>query len=143
MRRPKRGLGLITHGGKLMRWGKGAVAGDFIFLSGAEARADDSDFPPVGIRAQTELALNRVEKRLKEAGASMDSVVRFVWYLTNRTDLDAFYEARDDWLDKHAPTLLRERSYASTLLIVGLARPDMLVEIDCTAYVTDGDKSTT
>ena len=126
-----------------MPWGKGAVAGDFIFLSGAEARADDTDIPPRGIRAQTELALNRVEKRLKEAGASMNSVVRFVWYLKNRTDLDAFYEARDDWLDKHAPTLLRERSYASTLLIVGLARPDMLVEIDCTAYVPDMDKNTT
>jgi hypothetical protein len=28
-------------------------------------------------------------------------------------------------------------SYASTLLIVGLAREDMLVEIDCIAYIGD------
>jgi enamine deaminase RidA (YjgF/YER057c/UK114 family) len=135
MKRAKKGLGLIRHGGKLMPWGKGAVAGNFIFLSGAEARAEDTDVPPKGIRAQTELALNRVEKRLEEAGSSMDNVVKLVWYLKNRADEKVFYEARDDWLGKHAPTLLRERSYASTLLIVGLARRDMLVEVDCTAYI--------
>ncbi len=139
MKRAKRGLGVIWHGGKLMPWGKGAVAGDFIFLSGAEARADDTDIPPRGIRAQTELALNRVEKRLEEAGSTLENVVKFVWYLANRADEEAFYEARDAWLGKHAPVLLRERSYASTLLIVGLARPDMLVEVDCTAYVPDED----
>lgn len=139
MKRPKRGLGLIRHGGKLMPWGKGVVAGDFIFLSGAEARAEDTDVPPRGIKAQTELALNRIEQRLKEAGASMETVVRFVWYLTNRADEEVFYEARDGWLHKHAPMLLQERSYASTLLIVGLARPDMLVEVDCTAYIPDAD----
>lgn len=143
MKRPKRGLGLIRHGGKLMPWGKGAAAGDFIFLSGAEARAEDTDVPPSGVGAQTELALSRVEQRLKEARASMDDVVKFVWYLTNREDEEAFYEARDGWLKKHAPVLFGERSYASTLLIVGLARPDMLVEVDCTAYIPDGDKSTT
>jgi enamine deaminase RidA (YjgF/YER057c/UK114 family) len=135
MRRPKKGLGQIRHAGKLMPWGKGAAAGDFIFLSGAEARLEDTDVPPRGIKAQTELALNRVEQRLKEAGVSMEDVVKFVWYLTDRDDEEGFYQARDGWLAKHAPTLLRERSYASTLLIVGLARPDMLVEVDCTAYV--------
>lgn len=131
MKRAKRGLGLIRHGGKPMPWGKGAVAGDFVFLSGAEARADDTDAPPRDIRAQTELALDRVEGRLKEAGASIDNVLKFVWYLTDRADEEAFYEVRDSWLERHAPTLLRERSYASTLLIVGLARRDMLVEVDC------------
>lgn len=137
MKRAKRGLGIIRHGGKPMPWGKGAVAGDFVFLSGAEARADDTDVPPTGIRAQTELALNRVEERLKEAGTSMENVVKLVWYLTDRTDEEDFYEARDGWLERHAPMLLRERSYASTLLIVGLARIDMLVEVDCTAYIPD------
>ncbi len=71
----------------------------------------------------------------------MENVVKFVWYLTNRAHEEAFYEARDGWLERNAPTLLRKRSYASTLLIVGLARRDMLVEIDCTAYIPDGAKN--
>jgi enamine deaminase RidA (YjgF/YER057c/UK114 family) len=134
---PKRGLGLVRHAGEIMVWGKGAVAGDYVFLSGAEARADDTDVPVEGIRAQTELALERIKERLAEAGASLQNVVKFVWYLTDRSLESEFYEARDGWLERNCKALLDERSYASTLLIVGLAREDMLVEIDCIAYVGD------
>jgi enamine deaminase RidA (YjgF/YER057c/UK114 family) len=134
---PKRGLGLVQHAGRTMVWGKGAVAGDFVFLSGAEARSDEEDIPVEGIEAQTELALERVKARLAEAGALLENVVKFVWYLTDRSLESEFYEARDGWLERNCKPLLDERSYASTLLIVGLAREDMLVEIDCTAYVGD------
>jgi enamine deaminase RidA (YjgF/YER057c/UK114 family) len=131
----KRGLGKVVHAGREMVWGKGAVAGGFVFLSGAEARADDTDEPVEGIAAQTELALDRIKRRLDEAGARLDDVVKFVWYLTDRALEQEFYAARDGWLARHAPKLLEERSYASTLLIVGLAKPEMLVEIDCIAWL--------
>jgi len=134
---PKRGLGLVRHAGEIMVWGKGAVAGGFVFLSGAEARADDTDVPVQGIGAQTELALDRIKQRLAEAGASLGDVVKFVWYLTDRSLESEFYEARDGWLERNCKALLDERSYGSTLLIVGLAREDMLVEVDCIAYIGD------
>jgi enamine deaminase RidA (YjgF/YER057c/UK114 family) len=134
---PKRGLGLIEHAGQTMVWGKGAVADDFVFLSGAEARSDDTDTPVEGVKAQTELCLERIKERLAEAGASLDQIVKFVWYLSDRELIEDFYEARDGWLERNCPPLVRERSYASTLLIVGLAREDMLVEIDCFAYLGD------
>lgn len=134
---PKRGLGLIEHAGEVMVWGKGAVAGDFVFLSGAEARSYATDQPVEGIAAQTELALERIRQRLAEAGARLENVVKFVWYLRDRELIPEFYEARDGWLERNCPQLVRERSYASTLLIVGLAKEDMLVEIDCIAYVGD------
>jgi enamine deaminase RidA (YjgF/YER057c/UK114 family) len=133
----KRGLGLVHHAGRTMVWGKGAVAGNFVFLSGAEARSDEEDIPVAGIKAQTELALDRVKARLTEAGASLENVVKFVWYLTDRRLESEFYEARDGWLARNCKPLVDERSYASTLLIVGLAREDMLVEIDCIAYIGD------
>jgi len=131
---PKRGLGLIEHGGHVMVWGKGAVAGDFVFLSGAEARASDTDETVEGVKAQTELARERGKERLGEAGARLDQVVKFVWFLKDRNMIEDFYDARDGWLERNAPALVRERSYASTLLIVELAKDDMLVEIDCYAY---------
>ena len=131
----KRGLGKVVHAGREMVWGKGAVAGGFVFLSGAEARADDTDEPVEGIAAQTELALDRIKERLEEAGARLDDVVKLVWYLTDRALEQEFYAARDGWLARHVPKLLEERSYASTLLVVGLAKPDMLVEIDCVAWL--------
>jgi enamine deaminase RidA (YjgF/YER057c/UK114 family) len=131
----KRGLGKVVHAGREMVWGKGAVAGGFVFLSGAEARADDTDEPVEGVAAQTELALERIRARLEEAGARLDDVVKFVWYLTDRALEQEFYAARDGWLARRAPKLLEERSYASTLLIVGLAKAEMLVEIDCVAWL--------
>src|SRR5947208_4376561 len=121
-----------------MVWGKGAVAGGFVFLSGAEARANYTDEPVEWIAGQTELALERIKSLLAEAGAGLDDVVKFVWYLTDRALEEEFYAARDGWLARNAPHLLEERSYASTLLIVGLAKPDMLIEIDCTAYIGPG-----
>ena len=132
---PKRGLGKIVQAGQEMVWGKGAVAGGFVFLSGAEARSDETDEPVEGVHAQTELALERIKTRLEEAGARLEDVVKFVWYLRDRELIDDFYDARDGWLARHAPRLLEERSYASTLLIVGLAKAEMLVEIDCYAYI--------
>ena len=134
----KRGLGLIQQGGETMVWGKGAVANGFVFLSGAEARSDDTDEPVEGVKAQTELALDRIKKRLEEAGARLDDVVKFVWYLRDRELIAEFYEARDGWLERECPELVRERSYASTLLIVGLAKEEMLVEIDCIACTNRG-----
>jgi enamine deaminase RidA (YjgF/YER057c/UK114 family) len=129
----KRGLGLIRQGGQTMVWGKGAVAGGLVFLSGAEARSDETDEPVAGVAAQTELALQRIKERLAEAGARLEDIVKLVWYLRDRESIDEFYAARDGWLERNCPELVRERSYASTLLIVGLAKEDMLVEIDCIA----------
>ena len=130
----KRGLGLIRHAGKVMKWGKGAAAGGFVFLSGVEARTEEEDIPPKTMKEQVELVMDRIRARLEEAGTGVDNVVKFVWYIADRSQLQEFYDARDSWLSKNAHSLLKERSYASTLLVVGLARHDMLVEVDCIAY---------
>jgi enamine deaminase RidA (YjgF/YER057c/UK114 family) len=131
----KRGLGLIHHAGKIMPWGKGAVASGFVFLSGAEARSDSDDVPPKRMKAQVELVMERIKARLEEAGTSIDNTVKFVWYIADRSQMQDFYDARDGWLERNAPSMLKNRSYASTLLVVGLARHDMLVEVDCIAFV--------
>ena len=106
----KRGLGKVVHAGREMVWGKGAVAGGFVFLSGSEARSDETDEPVEGVAAQTELALDRIKTRLEEAGARLDDVVKFVWYLTDRALEQEFYAARDGWLARHAPKLIASKS---------------------------------
>jgi enamine deaminase RidA (YjgF/YER057c/UK114 family) len=131
----KRGLGAVMHGGKEMVFGKGAVAGGFVFLSGAEGRHPDTGEPVQGIRAQTEVAFEKIKSRLADAGGTVDDVVKFVWFLADRSVKEEFFAARDEWLGQNS-NLLTERSYASTLLFVeGMSHEDMLVEIDCIAYV--------
>ncbi len=135
----KEGLGLIYYGGQPVEWGVGAKVRDvkgFIFLSGSEGRDPATNKPVRGVRAQTRLALDKVKKRLEEAGSSIDNVVKFVWYVSKREYRDEFIKARDEWLAENAQRLLKERSYASTLLLdVGLALPDMLVEVDAIAII--------
>ena len=130
----KRGLGSVYHAGKEV-WGKGATAGDFVFLSGVEGIDETTGELVPGIRAQTHLALDKIKKRLEEAETSVENAVKFVWYLADRAMVPEFAKARNEWLEKNAPSLLKERSYAGTLLIVSLARHNMLIEIDCIAYV--------
>jgi enamine deaminase RidA (YjgF/YER057c/UK114 family) len=132
----KVGLGPMVHGGREMPFGKGAVAGGFVFLSGAEGRHPDTGVPVEGIRAQTEVVFEKIKSRLEEAGGSLDDVVKFVWYVKDGAPKDEFMAARDAWLERNCPDLLRERSYASTLIsVAGMSHEDMLLEIDCIAYV--------
>jgi 2-iminobutanoate/2-iminopropanoate deaminase len=136
----KQGLGHIEHAGRTMVWGKGTTAGGFVFLSGTDGRRPQTDLVAGGIEAQTELCLEKVKERLEEAGARLEDVVRFGWYVTDPSLTEQFKEARDRWLERNAPSLLHERSYASTLIVAGLARADMLVEIDCIAYVVEPEE---
>jgi enamine deaminase RidA (YjgF/YER057c/UK114 family) len=132
----KRGLGLLTHGGAKMVFGKGAVAGGFVFLSGAEGRDPDTGVPVEGIRAQTEVAFEKIKSRLADAGATPEDVVKYVWFLKERETKEEFFAVRDAWLERNSPNLHNERSYGSTLLFVsGMSDERMLVEIDCVAYV--------
>ena len=130
----ERNLGPIVYGDQRMGWGKGVVAGGFVFLSGVEARLDDEGRPVAGIEAQTELCLRRVDERLAEAGASFADAVKLVWYVRDSTLVGDFFRVRDRWLGERYPALLAERAYASTVVIAELSFADVLAEIDCTAY---------
>jgi enamine deaminase RidA (YjgF/YER057c/UK114 family) len=133
--RGKRTLGPIVYGDRTMGWGKGVVAGGFVFLSGVEGRVTDAGDPVRAVDEQTELCLQRVEDRLREAGATWPDAVKLVWYVRDAAYLAEFFRTRDRWLEKRYPTLLREREYASTVVIATLSFPDVLVEVDCTAYI--------
>ena len=130
----ERNLGPIVYGEQTMGWGKGVVAGGFVFLSGVEARLDDAGRPVAGVEAQTELCLRRADDRLREAGVTFADAVKLVWYVREPSLLADFFAVRDRWLGARYPDFLRERAYASTVVVAELSFPDVLVEIDCTAY---------
>ena len=130
----ERNLGPIDYGDQRMGWGKGVVAGGFVFLSGVEARLDDDGHAVEGIGAQTELCLRRVDERLAEAGATFADAVKLVWYVREAALLGEFFRIRDGWLGERYPAFLAERAYASTVVLAQLSFRAVLVEIDCTAY---------
>lgn len=134
----KRGLGPIQRAGQTLPFGKGAVAGGFVFLSGLDGAVSDDGAGVEDVGAQTELALDRLQRHLADAGATLDGVVKLVWHVADRTQLPGFFAARERWMARECPALLADRSYASTIVLAGLATRQMLVEVDSIAQAADG-----
>jgi enamine deaminase RidA (YjgF/YER057c/UK114 family) len=129
----KRALGPTVIAGNEMKWSKGVVAGGFVFLAGTAGLFAEDGSEVRDIAGQTDIAFDRAEAALLEAGSELSKVVRINQYLRDREDHEAYVEARERWLTERAPQLQKERSYASILVIQELVLPDMKIEIEMTA----------
>ena len=125
-------LGEIVYNGERMVWEKGVEANGFVFLSGIEGIDPATGKCSPEIEVQTKLALDKVKTRLNDAGTDIDHIVKYVAYIVGRENLDGYRRARGAWLKENGSA--SPAHHASTLLLVaGLARPDMIVEIDIVA----------
>ena len=66
---------------------------------------------------------------MREAGATFAASVKLVWYAREQAHLPELFAVRDRWLEARYPEFLRNRAYASTVVIAELSYPDVLVEI--------------
>jgi len=109
-----------------------ASAGGLIFVAGQCGLAEDNSTAGDDVGSQTTRAYENIRTILASQGASLRDVVRFVVYLVSTDDVQDFYDARDAYFAEHYP----DGGYPpNTLLIVaGLVRPDLRVEVDATAY---------
>ncbi len=127
-------LGDIYYGGQRASWSKGVVAGGTVYLSGVEGADPKTGQFSKDIETQTLLALEKAKERLAEAGSEVNRIVRVVAYVVDKENLKGFRKTREQWFTENYTR--PNRAYASTLLVVaGLARPEMLVELDITAVV--------
>jgi len=101
--------------------------GDTIYVSGTVAWGDDGELVGAGdTYAQAKQAIRNIEKALKQAGASLNDVVRTRIYVTDISRLDEAGRAHGEAFGKARP--------ASTMIEVSaLAEPEMLVEIEAVA----------
>lgn len=84
------------------------------------------------VKAQTRVTLENVRAILEAGGASVEDVVMFRVYLTQREDFPAMNEVYAEFLAEHAPSgVLPGR----TTVFVELPHASMLVEIDALAVV--------
>ena len=83
---------------------------------------------PADFSAQADLAWRNLMAILEFNGMRMKDVVKITHFLTDAADIPAYNEVRAKYLGEERP--------ASTLLIVaGLARPDLLVEVEMVAAI--------
>ena len=102
-----------------------------IHVSGTTATDDDGNIVGRGdAYEQTAQALRNVKNALREADASLEDVVRTRLYVTDIDDWNAIGDAHSDVFDGIRPA-------TSMVEVNGLIDPDLLVEIEAVAVLSE------
>ena len=100
-----------------------------VFASGQLGVSPDDKIPD-DAEAQAVLCFENIKAILAEAGMTMDDVVRFTAYVTDRAYFPIYGAVRSRYVPGNA--------FASTLVIVsGFTRPEFKVEVEVTAVRAD------
>lgn len=104
-------------------------AGNRIYLRGQTGLDFDGNFVGEGDpAAQAENAMACVKQLIEEAGGRLEHVVKTTIYLTDRAHREAVYQVVGRWLKGIYPC-------QTGLIVAGLAKPEMLMEIDVEAVI--------
>jgi enamine deaminase RidA (YjgF/YER057c/UK114 family) len=111
---------------KTAGYSRAVIDGDFVFVSGTTGYDYTTMTMPADVTQQTRNCFKTIEAALKDGGFAMADVVRATYYITNAAEADAVFAVCGEKLGDIRP--------AATLLVVaGLYKPEMKVEIEVTA----------
>jgi enamine deaminase RidA (YjgF/YER057c/UK114 family) len=111
---------------KLAGYSRAVIDGDFAFVSGTTGYDYATMTMPADVASQTRNCFKTIEQALRDGGFAMADIVRATYYVTDAGDADAHFAVCGEILGDIRP--------AATLLVVaGLYKPEMKVEIEVTA----------
>jgi enamine deaminase RidA (YjgF/YER057c/UK114 family) len=111
---------------KTSGYSRAVVDGDFCFVAGTTGYDYSTMTMPDDVTSQSRNCFKTIEAALKEAGFAMADIVRATYYITNPADADAHLSVCGEVLGEIRP--------AATLLVVaGLLKAEMKIEIEVTA----------
>ena len=103
----------------------GVKAAGLLFVSGHTGRAADGTIPP-SMEDQTRLCLDGIKRVVEAAGLTMAHVVKTTVFVTDMAQFGKMNDVYKTYFAKDPPA-------RSTVGISGLAKPEMLVEIEAVA----------
>jgi enamine deaminase RidA (YjgF/YER057c/UK114 family) len=111
---------------KAAGYSRAVVDGDFCFVAGTTGYDYVTMTMPDTVEEQARNCFRTIARVLEEAGFALADVVRTTYYITDRADADRVLAICGEFLADIRP--------AATLLVVaGLYKPEMKVEIEVTA----------
>jgi enamine deaminase RidA (YjgF/YER057c/UK114 family) len=111
---------------KTAGYSRAVVDGDFIFVSGTTGYDYATMTLPTDVTSQTRNCFDTIGNVLKEAGFEMADIVRATYYITDAADADTVFAVCGERLGDIRPA-------ASLLVVAGLYKPAMKVEVEVTA----------
>jgi enamine deaminase RidA (YjgF/YER057c/UK114 family) len=111
---------------KTAGYSRAVVDGDFAFVAGTTGYDYATMTMPADVTSQTRNCFKTIEAALKEGGFAMPDIVRATYYVTDVKYADEHFKVCGEVLGEIRP--------AATLVVVaGLYKPEMKVEIEVTA----------
>ena len=108
-------------------------AGNRIFLRGQTGFDLDGNMTGIGNPAeQAEMAMQCVKTLLEEAGSKLEHICKTTIYITDRSYREEVYNV----IGKHLKCI---HVCSTGLIVKGLARPEMVMEIDVEAVIPENE----
>jgi len=120
----------LYHHSSNVAHGVEVPAGARLLFTNGQVGTEPDGSTPEATADQLEVIFGRLRAVLEAAGMTLKDVVRFDVYMTDQADVKTFVEVRDRMMGDHKPG-------ATLLVIKGLARPELKIEVEAVAAKVD------
>ena len=109
-----------------MGYSRAVIQGDWAFVSGVTGYDYATMEMPAGIADQARNCFETIKSALEEGGFTLSDAVRVQYTVTDAKLVDALIPALGEYMGNVRP--------AATIVVAGLLKPEMLIEIEITAF---------
>ena len=107
----------------------GIQVGDTLYVSGQIAVDTSGNIVGEGdCEAQTRQVMANIQAVVKAVGGSMNNVVKITCFLTDVANYPAYSKVRAETFPSNPPA-------SSTVIVAGLVRPELLVEVEAIVHL--------
>ena len=107
----------------------GVQVGDTLYVSGHVAVDASGNLVGEGdCEAQTRQVMANIQSVVKAVGGSMENVVKITCFLTDVANYPAYSKVRAETFPSTPPA-------SSTVIVAGLVRPELLVEVEAVVHL--------
>lgn len=110
---------------KIAGYSRAVADGDWCFVAGTTGYDYTAMSMPESVEQQTRNAMETIQKALIEADFAITDVVRATYYITDASMMDIVFPIVGEYFAEVRP--------AATMIVCGLVKPEMKVEIEVTA----------